>query len=190
MYQNPLSWQDGHKEEELEEHNEPLVRRGELLFDIDFLSGWSREPRRMNEEKEGAGYRSPASMSMLAAIHVYLLPYRELEGFVRAFSEHVEGLRVPDYTTMWWRISTTKVQLDPGVDPDEDVTITIDSTGIKISNRGEWIRQKWMVKSGFVKSTWRWTREREDTLDAGDEGGRPRPQDIRAASRGGGIIDR
>ncbi|TLY13537.1 MAG: transposase [Thaumarchaeota archaeon] len=52
---------------------------------------------------------------------------------------------------MWWRISTTKVQLDPGVDPDEDVTITIDSTGIKISNRGEWIRQKWMVKSGFVK---------------------------------------
>jgi len=39
MYQNPLSWQDGHKEEELEEHNEPLVRRGELLFDIDFLSG-------------------------------------------------------------------------------------------------------------------------------------------------------
>jgi len=51
----------------------------------------------MNEEKEGAGYRYPASsMSMLAAIHVYLLPYRELEGFVRAFSEHVEGLRVPD----------------------------------------------------------------------------------------------
>ena len=51
----------------------------------------------MNEEKEGAGYRYPASsMSMLAAIHVYLLPYRELKGFVRAFSEHVEGLRVPD----------------------------------------------------------------------------------------------
>jgi len=56
-----------------------LVRRGELLFDIDFLSGWSRQPRRMNEEKEGAEYRHPASlMSMLAAIHVYLLPYREL----------------------------------------------------------------------------------------------------------------
>ena len=147
------------KKRNWKEYNEPLVRRGELLFDIDFLSGWSREPRRMNEEKEGAGYRYPASsMSMLAAIHVYLLPYRELEGFVRAFSEHVEGLRVPDYTTMWWRISTIKVQLDPGVDPDEDVTITIDSNGIKISNRGEWIRQKWMVKSGSSRSTWRWTR--------------------------------
>ena len=95
---------------------------------------------------------------MLAAIHVYLPPYREVEGFVRVFSEHVEGLRVPDYTTMWWRISTIKVQLDPGVDPDEDVTITIDSNGIKISNRGERIRQKWMVKSGSSRSTWRWTR--------------------------------
>src|SRR2546425_12726638 len=106
-----------------------------------------------NERGEGRSRVSLSSllMGMLAAIHVYLPPYREVEGFVRAFSEHVEGLRVPDYTTMWWRISTTKVQLDPGVDPDEDVTITIDSNGIKISNRGEWIRQKWMAKSGFVK---------------------------------------
>src|SRR5207247_3254535 len=152
MYQNPLSWQDGHKEEELEEHNEPLVRGGELLFDIDFLSGWSREPRRMNEEKEGAGYRYPASsMSMLAAIHVYLLPYRELEGFVRMFSEHVEGLRVPDYTTMWWRISRVKVELDPGVDPERDVTIAVDSPGMKVSTRGEWIRQKWAGKRGCIK---------------------------------------
>lgn len=134
------------------EYNESLVRRGELLFDTDFLSGWSRELRGMNEEKEGARYRYPSSlMSMLAAIHVYLLPYRELEGFVRMFSEHVEGLKVPDYTTMWWRISRVKVELDPDVDPKQDVTIAVDSSGIKVSNRGEWIRQKWRVKRGFIK---------------------------------------
>ncbi len=134
------------------EYNESLVRRGELLFDTDFLSGWSRELGKMNEEKEGARYRYPASlMSMLAAIHVYLLPYRELEGFVRMFAEHVEGLRVPDYTTMWWRISRVKVELDPNVDSRQDVTIAVDSTGIKVSNRGEWMREKWMVKRGFIK---------------------------------------
>jgi hypothetical protein len=134
------------------EYDESLVRRGELLFDTDFLSGWSRELRRMNEEREGAMYRYPSSlMSMLAAIHVYLLPYRELEGFVRLFSEHVEGLRVPDYTTMWWRISRVKVELDPSVDPNEDVTIAVDSSGIKVSNSGEWTRQKWRVKRGFIK---------------------------------------
>lgn len=140
------------KKRNWKEYNESLVRRGELLFDTDFLSGWSSELRSANRGKEGARYRYPSSlMSMLAAIHAYLLPYRELEGFVKIFAEHVEGLRVPDYTTMWWRISRTRVVLDPNVDWDEDVTIAVDSTGIKVSNRGEWIRQKWAVKRGFIK---------------------------------------
>lgn len=142
------------KKRNWKEYNESLVRRGELLFDTDFLSGWGRELEKLNEEKEGARYRYPSSlMSMLAAIHVYLLPYRELEGFLRMFSDHVEGLkdRVPDYTTMWWRISRVEIELDPNVDLDEDVTIAVDSTGIKVSNRGEWIRQMWAVKRGFIK---------------------------------------
>src|SRR5450756_1748859 len=36
-------------------------------------------------------------------------------------------------------------------DSDKDVTIAVDSTGIKVSNRGEWIRKKWKVKRGFIK---------------------------------------
>ncbi len=43
------------------------------------------------------------------------------------------------------------VELDPDVDPHKDVTIAVDSTGVKVSNRGEWIRHKWRVKRGFVK---------------------------------------
>jgi hypothetical protein len=140
------------KKRNWKEYNESLVRRGELLFDTDFLSGWGRELKSLNEGKEGARYRYPSSlMSMLAAIHVNLLPYRELEGFMRMFAGHVEGLRVPDYTTMWWRISRISVELDPAVDRRKDVTIAVDSTGIKVSNRGEWIRHKWAVKRGFIK---------------------------------------
>ena len=140
------------KKRNWKEYNESLMRRGELLFDTDFLSGWGRELRSLNKGKEGARYRYPNSlMSMLAAIHVYLLPYRELEGFVRMFAGHVEGLKVPDYTTMWWRISRVKVELDPSVDPKEDVTIAVDSTGIKVSNHGDWIRHVWMVKRPFIK---------------------------------------
>src|SRR5438552_15175245 len=135
------------KKRDWKEYNESLVSRGELLFDTDFLSGWSGELGRMNEEKEGARYRYPNSlMSMLAAVHVYLLPYRELEGFVRMFAGHVEGLKVPDYATRWWRISRVKVVLDPSVDPKEDVTIAVDSTGIKVSIHGHWIRHVWVLK--------------------------------------------
>jgi hypothetical protein len=135
------------------EYNEALVRRGELLFDPDFLSGWKSELRSINRKKEGARYRYPSSlMSMLAAIHVYLLPYRQLEGFVRMLAEHVDELRgAPDFTTIWHRVSCVKVELDPSVNPDEDVTIAVDSSGIKVSNRGEWIRKMWNVRRGFIK---------------------------------------
>jgi hypothetical protein len=34
---------------------------------------------------------------------------------------------------------------------DDNFVIAIDSTGIKVSNRGEWIRHKWNVKKGYLK---------------------------------------
>jgi len=58
---------------------------------------------------------------------------------------------VHDYSTSWRRVASVKVEVDPSVDRTKDVTIAVDSTGIKVSNRGEWIRQKWAVKRGFVK---------------------------------------
>jgi hypothetical protein len=91
-------------------YDEELVRIRELLFDHDFSSGWEEELNRLNEKKEGAKYLYPNSlMNMLAAIHVYLLPYRQIEGFLRVFAEHI--------------------------DMAKDVTIAVDSTGIKVSNR-------------------------------------------------------
>lgn len=136
------------------EYNESLVRRGEIIFDTDFLENWRVELKKMNEGKEGAKYRYPNSLiSLLATVHVYLLPYRQLEGFLRVMSEHVEKLKeVPDYTTMWWRVTKEKVELNPEINPGNDViVIAVDSTGIKVTNRGEWIRDKWKQRRGFVK---------------------------------------
>jgi hypothetical protein len=33
----------------------------------------------------------------------------------------------------------------------KDIVIAIDSTGIKVANRGEWMRQKWQKRRGFLK---------------------------------------
>ncbi len=128
-------------------YNESLVRRGEVMFDIDFLENWRTELKVMNKGKEGAKYLYPSSLiSLLAIVHVYLLPYRQLEGFLRMMSIHIEKLQeaVPDYTTMWWRVVKVKVRLNPEVNLEKDlITIAVDSTGIKVTNRGEWIREKW-----------------------------------------------
>ena len=85
------------------EYNESLVRRGELLFDTDFLSNWRTELREMNKGKEGARFRYPNSLIwLLATAHTYLFPYRELEGFLRAISVYIKELKgIPDFTTMW-----------------------------------------------------------------------------------------
>lgn len=137
------------------EYNESLVRRGELLFKTDFLSGWKDELKDMNAGKEGRKYLYPNSfLNMLASVHAYILPYRQLEGFVKLFSHHVKQLEknVPDYTTIWWRVEKIEVKLDPKVNPEEDITIAVDSTGIKVTNRGDWIKEKWLKeRRGFIK---------------------------------------
>jgi hypothetical protein len=126
------------------DYNEALVKRGSILLDLDFVANWSAELKTMNEAKEGARFRYPESfVKLLAVMHAYILPYRQLEGFTRALNQHVDGLKAPDYTTLWWRVTKMKVDLDPAVEPDKEVTIAVDSSGIKVSNRGEWIRHKW-----------------------------------------------
>jgi len=135
-----------------EEYNEALVKRGSILLDLDFVADWSRELKGMNERKEGARFRYPESfIKLLAVVHAYVLPFRQLEGFTRALSQYVDGLKAPDYTTIWWRVARMKVDLVSSVELDKDVTIAVDSSGIKVSNRGEWIRKKWKVKRGFIK---------------------------------------
>lgn len=141
------------------EYNESLVRRGEMLFDSDFLQNWRAELKTMNEGKEGPHYRYPNSLiSLLATVHAYLLPFRQLEGFLRMMSIHIKKLKevVPDFTTIWWRVARMKVNLDPQIDLErgDNIVIAVDSTGIKVTNRGEWILDKWKnkrIRKGFIK---------------------------------------
>jgi hypothetical protein len=57
------------------EYNESLVRRGELLFDTDFLSNWRAGLKEMNKGKEEAKFHYPNSLIwLLATVHTYLFP--------------------------------------------------------------------------------------------------------------------
>jgi hypothetical protein len=38
-----------------------------------------------------------------------------------------------------------------GISKDEYLIIAIDSTGIKITNRGQWIRDEWNIRKGYLK---------------------------------------
>ena len=141
-------------------YNESLVKRGEILLDFDVIDNWNSELEKMNKGKEGRKFEYPDSfIKLLGYMRVYFhLPYRQTEGIVRAHAANTLP-SIPHYSRICRRINrlNIKISLDDDDDDkfslqhDDYFVIAIDSTGIKVSNRGEWIRHKWNVKRGYLK---------------------------------------
>ena len=104
----------------------------------------------MNEGKVGEPYDYPDSvMQILGYMRAYFhLPYRQTQGVVIAHaSKKVPG--IPDYSTISRRINKLEIKINEKL--GNDIVIALDSTGIKVANRGEWIRHKWHVRKGYLK---------------------------------------
>jgi hypothetical protein len=65
--------------------------------------------------------------------------------------------KAPDYSNISRRINRLDIRISSddsiksSLQHDDYFVIAIDSTGIKVTNRGEWIRHKWKVKRGYLK---------------------------------------
>ena len=139
-------------------YNESLVKRGEVLLDFDVIDNWDSELEKMNQGKEGRKFVYPDSfIKLLGYMRAYFhLPYRQTEGVVR---EHASNTlpSIPDYSNISRRINRLNIKINDddyyrsSLQYDDYFVIAIDSTGIKVSNRGEWIRHKWNVKRGYLK---------------------------------------
>ena len=144
-------------------YNESLVKRGEILLDFDVIDNWYSELEEMNKGKEGRKFVYPDSfIKLLGYVRAYFhLPYRQTEGIVRAHATNTLLPSIPDYSRICRRINRLDIKISDD-DDDDDATksslhddnfvIAIDSTaGVKVTNRGEWIRYKWKVKRGYLK---------------------------------------
>jgi hypothetical protein len=136
-------------------YNESLVKRGEVLLSFDVIDNWDTELEKMNEDKEGKKFVYPDSfIKLLGYMRAYFhLPYRQTEGVVRAHATNTVP-SIPDYSRICRRINRLNITIsddDKSSLHDDYFVIAIDSTGIKVSNRGEWIRNRWNVKKGYLK---------------------------------------
>jgi Transposase DDE domain len=131
-------------------YNETLVRRGQVLLDFDVIDNWSKELETMNRGKVGEPFAYPNSfLQLLGYIRAYFhLPYRQTEGVVRAHAEK-KVPSIPHFSTINRMINKLDIKINEHV--GNDIVIAIDSTGIKVSNRGEWIRHKWDIRKGYLK---------------------------------------
>jgi hypothetical protein len=137
-------------------YNESLVKRGEVLLDFDVIDNWHLELEKMNKDKKGRKFVYPDSfIKVLGYMRAYFhLPYRQTEGVVRKHASHTLP-SIPDYSRICRRINKLNITISSddksSLQHDDNFVIAIDSTGLKVTNRGEWIRHKWKVKRGYLK---------------------------------------
>lgn len=141
-------------------YNRQLVGRGELLIHPSFFRRWAHDLKALNQAKEGAPFQYPdALFQYLAFVRTRAkgLDYRSLEGFTHGLIEGAKpGLRIwgmtdaelallqaPSFSQIRRRIVSLK--LDPKdvslPEKDEEVYLLLDATGVKVTNRSEWIRK-------------------------------------------------
>ena len=131
-------------------YNELLVRRGQVLLDFDVVDKWDHELSQMNLGKVGEPYCYPESfIQLLGYMRTYFhLPYRQTQGVVIAHAN--SKLRnIPHFSTINRRLNKLEIKINENV--GNDLVIAVDSTGIKVANRGEWMRHKWHVRRGYLK---------------------------------------
>jgi DDE family transposase len=132
-------------------YNQSLVRRGQVLLDYDVLEDWDHELSQMNHGKVGEPYAYPDSfIQFLGYMRAYFhLPYRQTQGVVIAHAS-TKVPCIPNYSTISRRVSRLDIKINERL-LGNDIVIVLDSTGIKVANRGEWIRHKWHIRKGYLK---------------------------------------
>jgi uncharacterized protein YneR len=136
-------------------YNQSLVRRGEILLGFDVINNWDTELKEMNKNKVGEPFHYPNTFLLLLgyAKAYFHLPYRQTEGIAQG---HAKGKvpSIPDYTTISRRINKLDIKIKDNKYwefQDDYLIIAIDSTGIKVTNRGQWLRDKWNIRKGYLK---------------------------------------
>ena len=139
-YEDNRDWKD---------YNEELVSGGEYYINPRFLDTWLEETHEANTGKEGRPFLYPDSMiEFLAILQVKGFDYRALQGIMRALSKRLGHFPVISFSQIRRRV----VRLDSSFKAKADnLVVGIDGSGLKVQNRGEWMREKWKIRRGWVK---------------------------------------
>ena len=130
-------------------YNKELIKRGEFYINPRFLYTWNKEIKDMNYRKEGNPYLYPESMAeFLAILHSKSFDYRALEGIMNALSGKFNDFPVISYPQICRRVNNLDINFKVN---RSNLIVGSDGTGIKVSNRGDWMRHKWKVKRGWIK---------------------------------------
>lgn len=117
---------------------------------------WDIELAEANKNKRGRPYVYPDSLMAMIAYLRYITDcqYRDAEGMTQAM---LQGrFPTPDFVTIWERTGAKAVSVDGStinikLKNGKVHRLIADSTGLNMTNSGQWISIKWNVKHNFIK---------------------------------------
>jgi len=131
------------------QYNEKLVKRGEFYVNPRFLESWLDEIKILNHRKVGQPYVYPPSMvEFLGVLRSKGFDFRALEGIMHAFAQRLGPFPVISFSQIRRRIQQLPLLFHA---KSKNLVVASDGSGLKVSNRGEWMRQKWQVRRGWIK---------------------------------------
>ncbi|MEM3844623.1 MAG: transposase [Candidatus Parvarchaeota archaeon] len=126
-------------------------------MDTSFLNSWNDDLKRENDRKVGHPYEYPQEFFIFLSKvrELWNVPFRELEGFVRKLSELTGKFRPLSYVAIFHRIRSILISgmIDEiNAFSSKGTTVIIDSSGLKLTQRGDWLSTKWNVsRKGWIK---------------------------------------
>ena len=123
------------------------------------INNWDTELKEMNQGKIGEPFHYPNTFLLLlgyAKVYFHLTYRQTEEGITQAHAKR-KVPSIPDYTTINRRINRLNIKIENTTDDSKEfkdayIIIAIDSTGIKVTNRGQWMQDKWKIKKkGYLK---------------------------------------
>jgi hypothetical protein len=109
------------------------------------------ELKEMNIDKVGRPYQYTDSFIEFESKLQPYFDYRSIQGICESLSGKIAGFPVNNYSNICRRVNALDLSL-PKIDFDKPIFVGNDGSGIKVSNRGEWMRQKWQVRRGWIKA--------------------------------------
>jgi Transposase DDE domain. len=137
------------------EYNKQLVKRGEIIIYEDIFLSENTLPSKIQKAGRPKTYSDSLILFALTLKFMLSIPYRQLEGLITSLFKSLDAkVKIPNFRTIHYRFSKLESKIKEvfktsGINfdniPDECVVI-IDSTGVRLSNKGEWMAKRHKIK--------------------------------------------
>lgn len=124
-----------------------------LYFSFDFLKTWDKEIKQLNEKKNGRRFQFPNSLIEFCGKikFIFRVGWRQVEGILIALKNWIPIPKIPSKSRVNERFNLLDFEMEETIVKEKYQNIAIDSSGLKLSFSGQWVRDKHHEKKPYLK---------------------------------------